>query len=362
MADDFRFGMCIYAWPARDYPIDSGCLPVQMYDVLQVLYVGTDGEEVGWLFARQLEKQQEGWIESCACRLFVSGEIIITMKAVHTKPGLGYLHIHQAGLELEVLHVGIADDEVGWLFARLCSEPEYNGWVSMLDVHAQTNPSLHPELKLIGRSASGWKYVLVDSDRRSFAGHLPRSGSGLSERDLYTFMRRINEELDSYWRSNLHTKGVSSRQTAWVVAGNCQCAFSYGGDAVKPSPWPRCMDELMEIIMPLCGLGGVENKAAWPNSCNLNRYSGNDSIGWHSDNSPLFQGLEQDACIISLSLGGARTFNLRSAELPEPAREDVNIRLEHGDLCTMEGRLQRYYVHRVQGSKSAKPRINLTWR
>jgi len=183
---------------------------------------------------------------------------------------------------------------------------------------------------------------------------------------LQDFMHSINEELEPYWRSPDGPLGAASRQTAWVVDGGCRCFFRYGGVVVEPAPWPASMDSLMAEIMPMCGLGGLENKAAWPNSCNVNRYrySGTDGNSWHKDDSPLFKGTEQDACIISLSLGGTRTLCVRhDAAAEESSPQPVQLELHHGDLCTMEGLLQKHYQHQVLcGSKSLKGRINLTWR
>ena len=129
-----------------------------------------------------------------------------------------------------------------------------------------------PELRLVGHSAQNWKYLLADVGCKSFEGYLPRSVSGLDHVMLHKFMMQINREMDDFWRAPEGALGTASRHTAWVVAGNCRCKFRYGGDVVQPSPWPNCMDLLMAEIMPRCGLGGVENKAAWPNSCNLSLY------------------------------------------------------------------------------------------
>jgi hypothetical protein len=95
---------------------------------------------------------------------------------------------------------------------------------------------------------------------------------------LRKFMKQLNDELECSWCAPDGPLGPASRRTAWVVCGGCCCPFGYGGGVVQPSPWPTCMDALMELIMPLCGLGGIENRAAWPNSCNLNRYGPTDGI------------------------------------------------------------------------------------
>lgn len=131
---------------------------------------------------------------------------------------------------------------------------------------------------------------------------------------------------------------------------------------MSPVEFPGWMKEIMAVYMPLCGL---HDPLAWPNSCNLNCYSdGTDSLDWHADDEPLFAGRERDTCIISLSLGDTRSFELRLASDDQGDVPAVKLRLANGDLCTMEGLVQRHYEHRVPraGGKSSRLRVNLTWR
>jgi len=121
------------------------------------------------------------------------------------------------------------------------------------------------------------------------------------------------------------------------------------------------MSELMQIVMPLCGLSQPEH---WPNCCNANLYEGGGmSVGWHSDDERLFQGKFMDCRIISLSLGTRRKFELR-LNWPEPGDQTVQrLLLGDGDLCTMEGMFQKHLQHRVPREENVVgPRINLTWR
>ena len=99
----------------------------------------------------------------------------------------------------------------------------------------------------------------------------------------------------------------------------------------------------------------------FPNSCNANLYeSEDDVVGWHADDEPIFQATVHDALIISLSLGASRTFAYR---LNTQLNIEHTVRLGDGDLCTMEGMMQKYYKHAILPEKGkAEPRINLTWR
>ena len=107
-----------------------------------------------------------------------------------------------------------------------------------------------------------------------------------------------------------------------------------------------------------------------PNSCNVNWYeNGLDSVGWHSDDEPLFQSKYDDCLILSLSLGQSRKFEVKLMEdLYDTTNIDPNIEikqivLHNGDIMTMEGLFQKYYLHRVPKSYDvSSARINFTWR
>ncbi|CAK0793441.1 unnamed protein product, partial [Prorocentrum cordatum] len=118
--------------------------------------------------------------------------------------------------------------------------------------------------------------------------------------------------------------------------------------------------QLTRAVCQACGIPDL------PNCCNGNRYaSGDESVGWHSDDEALFQAAAQDALIVSLSLGATRTFRVR---LKDHAAEGdglvgAEVLLGDGDLCTMEGLCQKHYQHCVPKEASvSEPRINLTWR
>ena len=114
------------------------------------------------------------------------------------------------------------------------------------------------------------------------------------------------------------------------------------------------------------------------NSCNLNYYPRGGGVGFHADDEFLFDGLHRDVRIISLSLcapgpsgWGARKFQIRKKKDPTNDDDVQEILLGHGDLLTMEGMFQKYYLHSVWPGDSKEyedhpltqgERINLTWR
>lgn len=146
-----------------------------------------------------------------------------------------------------------------------------------------------------------------------------------------------------------------------MVCQGCTCTYRYGGIHVEAEVFTPWMIELLQITMPRCG---ILQQHEWPNSCNVNLYEhGGMSVGWHSDDESLFQGKFNDTRIISLSLGATRKFEVR-LNWPDVGEKPVRqLLLSDGDLCTMEGMLQKHYQHRVPNEGNVRgARINLTWR
>mmetsp|Transcript_60787 Transcript_60787/g.113660 ORF Transcript_60787/g.113660 Transcript_60787/m.113660 type:complete len:324 (+) Transcript_60787:39-1010(+) len=212
-------------------------------------------------------------------------------------------------------------------------------------------------LKLIGdMSESPWTYFLKDESRRSFAGHL---ANPLGKQECASWFAKVR--VGTKWLQPHSWWGPMPRKTAWMVAKGCTCTYVYGGMEVQPTTYPVWMLDLMQKVMPHCGL---KELSEMPDSCNLNLYEdAKQMVGWHADDEELFQGKDGDCRIISLSLGAPRRFEL---ELNWPADEEqvgVSQTLSDGDLCTMEGRTQKHFMHRVPEEEvPVGQRINLTWR
>jgi alkylated DNA repair dioxygenase AlkB len=125
--------------------------------------------------------------------------------------------------------------------------------------------------------------------------------------------------------------------------------------------FPPWMIELMQNVMPYFGF---MNSDEWPDCCNVNLYQdGGHAVGWHSDDEQLFQGKFKDIRILSLSFGVTRKFELR-LNWPESGEQSIfKLRLNNGDLMTMEGMTQKHMQHRIPKEDCVtEPRINLTWR
>jgi hypothetical protein len=141
-----------------------------------------------------------------------------------------------------------------------------------------------------------WKSVVCDEGRGCFSSHLPGARDKELCRDFFAAA-----EGKTLWCRPRSRAGPMPRSTAWMTSNGCACNYAYGGISVAPQPFPEWLEDLMTIVMPLCG---ITERCHWPDSCNLNLYpDGAGSIGWHSDDEPLFQGKHEDIVIISLSLG-----------------------------------------------------------
>ncbi|CAL1168832.1 unnamed protein product [Cladocopium goreaui] len=193
-----------------------------------------------------------------------------------------------------------------------------------------------------------WKVVLSDESRRSY---VPSARLGDFFKTIYG---------KTAWEQPEGPQGLLPRKTVWMVKSGCQCPYRYGGVTIKPQEFPDWMTELLRTYMPYCG----KSEEEWPDSCNVNLYEdGSHAVGWHTDDEALFQSLHQDVAIVSLSLGQPRKFDLRKNWPEEGERLQERLHLGNGALATMEGMLQKHYMHRIaRDDESLGPRINLTWR
>lgn len=203
----------------------------------------------------------------------------------------------------------------------------------------RTCPATSPEAEQ-GPSAADpagaplqWTRVVEAEEWQCAVRHKRSPFSAAEIREMYETVHRGTE-----WRQ---MAGMQYRK-AWMAQPLCTCSCKCGRFLVGVIPFPKWMTELMGRVMPLVGLPRSEN---WPNSCNLNFYlNGGSHVGWHSDDESLFQGVQRRICIISLSLGGDRGFQVQGS-WPGAVKSSVTLRA--GDLLTMEGNVQRYYKHRV---------------
>lgn len=142
----------------------------------------------------------------------------------------------------------------------------------------------------------------------------------------------------------------SPRLSCWI--GDEDASYVYSRTRFEPRPWTPLLESLRDRVAYSCG--------ARFNSVLANLYrSGQDSMGWHSDDEPE---LGVQPVIASLSLGAVRRFRLKPRG--EGGRGNVlGIELGHGSLLRMAGHTQRLYMHDLpKMSAAVGPRLNLTFR
>jgi len=139
------------------------------------------------------------------------------------------------------------------------------------------------------------------------------------------------------------------RLTAWY--GDSGKSYSYSGLHLKPLAWLPVLLTLKETLVQVTGIAF--------NSVLLNYYrTGQDSMGWHSDDEPE---LGPNPVIASISFGETRRFYFRhkyNTTLPKQ-----KIDLLPGSLLLMQGPTQHYWQHQIpKMAKVPGDRINLTFR
>jgi len=205
-----------------------------------------------------------------------------------------------------------------------------------------------------------WVNVVEDPDRRAVAAYHPKA---IDDARASWWFQMLSSKLD--WRDLSDAKYQEEgkkipRRTVFVVNEGCNCVYAYSGVKVPPTVEPDFLKEIRETCAAIAGI----SEADMPNSCNINLYrNGDDSVGWHTDNEQLFEAEDIDACILSLSLGASRKFQVKPQNKTEVGTAWKTFVLHHGDLATMEGKFQRHYLHAVpKEPRVSEPRINLTWR
>jgi alkylated DNA repair dioxygenase AlkB len=181
--------------------------------------------------------------------------------------------------------------------------------------------------------AGGGRVVLrrgwVGPDERSHLFEMLRGLSGWTQREFKMYGRPMKQP----------------RLTAWW--GDKGAAYVYSGIRNEPQPWPLWLKQLRDRV-------GLETSARY-NSCLGNLYrDGSDSVALHADDEPE---LGHEPTIASLSLGASRKFQLRHA-----TAAPIDLTLDDGDLLVMSGAMQREWKHGVPKTRTAGPRINLTFR
>lgn len=176
----------------------------------------------------------------------------------------------------------------------------------------------------------------------------------LAHEEADDLLKRLLDEI-SWERHRLQMFGRevdSPRLNCWI--GDPGATYVYSRSRFEPRPWTPSLLSLRVRLEQAC--------QAKFNSVLANLYrSGEDSMGWHSDDEPE---LGAQPIIASLSLGAERRFRFRR-RVPRGMRASppVGLTLPHGSLLCMAGDTQGHYQHDLpKSTEVVGPRINLTFR
>lgn len=219
---------------------------------------------------------------------------------------------------------------IGSLLAAFCLKR----WLLRCLGGFEGEPTLEAKpLMLVGEGEKAWERCVDDAWCRSFA-HLRRCP--FTEEQLSRWWDAALTQTQ--WQQPVLPNGrLLPRSAAWFVRKGCSCSYEYNATAWPAVEVPDWLSEVEDAVWDALCTTGVER----PNSCVANLYAdGMESVDWHADNEPLFEGLLGDCRIVSLSLGETRRFDLRrrrGLSNPQQHLERVSVDLQHGDLITMEG-------------------------
>lgn len=269
--------------------------------------------------------------------------------------------------------------------------------------------SLTPNISPLSRR---WKPFIENDDLSCYSFYLPHDDSissdgnvNASENDTPTAFTNAqlngwfhalhpsnykDEPTSSAWTDAIYKNQKLLRKTAWhTFDEECTCEYGYS-DTWQPLVTSLKMQHVLKEITSTVVSKAVGLKNGELNSVNLNYYPQGGGVGFHADDEFLFDGLNRETRIISLSLCsttasnnvdkddcndhnnnfGARTFQVkRKGKKHDSTINEIILR--HGDLMTMEGMFQKYYLHSVWPGDSMQhvdheqcqgERINLTWR
>jgi alkylated DNA repair dioxygenase AlkB len=133
------------------------------------------------------------------------------------------------------------------------------------------------------------------------------------------------------------------------IYGDAGCDYLYSNSVfLKPLTWTEPLSNLRDRITALTG---YKFRIVIGNQYR----SGQDSIGWHSDNEAS---MGSNPAIASVSLGSCRKFQIKPRD-----GKATDFWLEHGSLLVMHPSCQSTHLHQVpKTNKVVSTRINLTFR
>ncbi|WP_163557626.1 alpha-ketoglutarate-dependent dioxygenase AlkB [Halomonas sp. NO4] len=197
-------------------------------------------------------------------------------------------------------------------------------------------------------SCTGTTDTLLDAPPLVRYDHL------LGEPAAHEALQRLDQELD-WQQPRLSLYGREHpipRRQVWM--GDPAARYRYSGRYFSPEPWHPLVAEIRDVVTARLAEAGVS--AAF-NSVLLNRYaSGEERMGWHSDDEPE---LGSDPLVAAVSLGAERPLRFRWRQ---GEGRPFNVWLPHDSLLLMGRGVQHRLQHALLPRKQPGLRISLTFR
>ena len=166
-----------------------------------------------------------------------------------------------------------------------------------------------------------------------------------------TLMQALEQQLpwQQHYVKIFGRKIASPRLSSWH--GDPHCRYRYSGQLYEPAAWNAELAAVRDALHAKLAPSAQFN-------CVLGNWyrSGDEHMGWHSDDEPELGIAPQ---IASVSFGAERRFCLRKNDRSERGE----LVLRHGSLLLMGPAMQTQWQHalpRVRGLQHA--RLNLTFR
>ncbi|HLN54507.1 MAG TPA: alpha-ketoglutarate-dependent dioxygenase AlkB [Bacteroidales bacterium] len=166
---------------------------------------------------------------------------------------------------------------------------------------------------------------------------------------LFYFRMLLNEYEYRQVPVRIYDKEVLQPKLT-ALTGEAGEDLEYSSNILPVQPWTENLLTLKAKVEETAGIRFTQAL--------LNLYrDGKDGVGWHRDKEKPW-GL--DPVIASLSLGAARTFQMRYKENKQIIK---SVELTPGSLIIMKGLSQRCWEHRIpKTNKRIGPRLNITFR
>ena len=178
---------------------------------------------------------------------------------------------------------------------------------------------------------------------------------------------RLCEKID--WiqgQMNMYGKVIDIPRAMFFLGDDNIKTYTYSNLSFPVKSWHNSrkiysdIEQIRNQIREDATLQKISGATLKYDSCSLNYYrNGSDTIAAHSDK----EALGPMNAVVTISLGGSRTFVLKSkTKGPNGRYPKIETVLDNGDLVLMAGKCQELWTHSIPREDTYESRISLTYR